>query len=120
MGISQSSFEKPDNERDFPNGHAAFVNVGDHTVGRSTMQPGWKWSNDIKPIVKTDSCQMLHTGVVLSGQLRVEHTDGSTADLKAGDAYAIEPGHDAWVVGDEPFTSVDWAPRVEDFAKPAK
>jgi mannose-6-phosphate isomerase-like protein (cupin superfamily) len=120
MTIATGSFDKPDNERDFPNGHAAFVDVGDHTVARTTMQPGWKWSNDIKPIAKTDSCQMLHTGVVLSGHLRVEHNDGSAADLKVGDTYVVEPGHDAWVVGNEPFSSVDWAPRVGDFAKPAK
>jgi hypothetical protein len=120
MGITQRSFGKPDNERDFPNGHSAFVDVGDSTVARTTMQPGWKWSKDIKPIVKTESCQMLHTGVALAGHLRVEHTDGSTADLKEGDAYIVEPGHDAWVVGDQPFTSLDWAPRAGDFAKPAK
>jgi len=120
MGISQASFDKPDDQRDFPNGHADFVHVGDKTVARSTMKPGWKWSNDVKPIVKTDSCQMLHTGVCISGHLRVEHTDGSTADLKEGDAYVVEPGHDAWVVGDAPFTSIDWAPLAADFAKPAK
>jgi len=75
MSITQRSFGRPDDKRDFPNGHADLVHVGDKTVARSTMQPGWKWSNDIKPIVKTESCQMLHNGVVLSAL----HLSGSGA-----------------------------------------
>jgi len=120
MPIEHASFSKADEKRSFDNGEVEFIHIGDKTVSRSKFRPGWKWSNDIKPLVKTDSCQMLHTGVCLSGQLRVEHTDGSAVDLKAGDAYVIHPGHDAWVVGNEDWTAVDWAPRAGDFAKPAK
>jgi len=120
MSIEQVSFSKPDDVRSFNNGQVEFVHIGDKTLARSKFEPGWKWSNDLKPIVKTDSCQMLHSGVCISGHLRVEHEDGTAVDLKAGDAYVVQPGHDAWVVGDEPYVAVDWAPRAGDFAKPAK
>ena len=67
---------------------------------RLTVQPGWQWSKDIKPLVGTESCQAKHVGVIIEGTIKCVHDDGSEITYSAGDAYAIEPGHDAWVVGD--------------------
>lgn len=72
------------------------------------VEPGWKWSECIKPVVKTDSCQAEHLGTVISGRLRVVHNDGTQVDVSAGDAYFIAPGHDAWVLGDEQFVGIEF------------
>jgi class 3 adenylate cyclase len=80
-------------------------------VGRAIFEPGWRWSDHVKPIVGTESCQVHHIGFVVSGHLHVEMTDGASLEVVAGDAFEIPPGHDAWVVGDEPWVSVDWAGR---------
>jgi len=104
------SFERPDEMGELPKGHAQIVRLGDQLVIRGELEPGWRWSNDWQPIMGTASCQMPHTGVVLSGRWHFEMDDGSGFDLGPGDAYAIPPGHDAWVVGDEPVRTIDWAP----------
>ena len=78
------------------------VVVGGKRVMRLTLQPGWKWSIDIAPTVGTTSCQASHLGVITQGTIRATHEDGTDTTYSAGDAYAIAPGHDAWVVGDEP------------------
>jgi hypothetical protein len=77
-------------------------------VGRFTFEPGWKWSECIKPVAKTDSCQATHLGYAVSGRIHIAHDDGSEADVGPGDAYVIAPGHDAWVLGDEPFIGVEF------------
>ena len=84
----------PDNAR------VETVNVMGQRVMRLTVQPGWKWSKDIKPMVGTESCQAQHVGVIVEGTIKCVHDDGSEITYTAGDAYAIAPGHDAWVVGD--------------------
>jgi hypothetical protein len=76
------------------------VNVGGQKVMKLTVQPGWKWSQDIKPVVGTESCQAKHCGVIVEGTITCLHDDRTEATYSAGDAYAIAPGHDAWVVGD--------------------
>ena len=92
--------------------------VTDFKVARLLLQPGWKWSEHVKPLAQTDSCQVRHTGYVVSGQMKVVMDDRSEADLGPGDAYVIEPGHDAWIVGNEPFVGVDVSVEtVETFAK---
>lgn len=73
-----------------------------------TAQPGWKWSECIKPVAGTDTCQVNHLGVAVSGGLHVVHDDGSEVDLAPGDAYTIAPGHDAWVTGTEPFVAYEF------------
>ena len=78
------------------------VKVGNQRVMKLTLQPGWKWSKDIKPKVGGDSCQATHLGVIVSGAVCAKHNDGTELTYKAGDAYSIQPGHDGWVVGDEP------------------
>jgi len=81
---------------------------GGHVAARMTLQPGWKWSESIKPIAGTDTCQARHVGAVISGHLRVTCDDGTSADLGPGEAYVIEPGHDASVDGDEPFVAFEF------------
>jgi hypothetical protein len=77
-------------------------------VGRYAFQPGWRWSESVKPVVKTESCQVEHIGYVISGRLGVSHSDGSEVELVPGDVYRIAPGHDGWTVGDEPAVVVEF------------
>jgi DNA-binding CsgD family transcriptional regulator len=93
-------------------GHAEItvVSLGDTTITRELMHPGWRWSNDVKPIVGTDQCRANHQIYVVSGRLHVVMEDGAELDVQAGDAVTIPAGHDAWVVGDEPCECVDFSP----------
>ena len=102
------AMDSPDETRTFDHGQAEIVKIGDRTVGRYTFQRGWKWSGSVNPIAKTDSCQVHHVGYVLTDHLHVVSEDGGEAHLGPGETYDIEPGHDAWVVGDEPAIVVDW------------
>jgi hypothetical protein len=90
------------------NARVETVNVLGQRIMKLTVQPGWKWSNDIKPAVGTDSCQAKHIGVIVEGTITCRHNDGSEATYSAGDAYAIEPGHDAWVEGDAPAVAYEF------------
>src|SRR4030095_8138772 len=99
---------KPDEVRTLPKTRAEIVNVGEHTLGRGTFEPGWKWSDCVKPAVGTDSCQVHHVTYVISGRLHVKMNDGTEKELGPGDAGVIPPGHDAWVVGNEPCISLDF------------
>lgn len=110
------NFGKPDEVRDFPNGRAELIKIGGATIGRATLEPGWKWSTSIQPIAKTTSCQAPHFQYHVSGVLRIRMDDGSEFDCRAGDVSNLPPGHDAWVVGDEPVVVVDFQGMV-DFAK---
>ena len=107
-GIEGKSFDAPDETRTPPNTRVDVVNVGGATVARITLQPGRRWSEAIKPIVHTESCQVHHMGTLLSGRMHVVHDDGSEADVEPGGVYNIEPGHDAWVVGEEPAVAVEF------------
>jgi quercetin dioxygenase-like cupin family protein len=106
--INSKSFDDPDETRTPDKTKVDVVRLGDTEVGRFTFAPGWRWSECVKPVVGTDSCQVDHVGYVSSGQLGVEHEDGSQATLSAGDAYRIAPGHDAWVIGDENFVGFEF------------
>ena len=99
--LSSKSFDAPDETRTPDKTRIDIVRLGGATVGRFTFQPGWKWSECIKPVVRTDSCQVHHVGAIVAGRLHVVHDDGTQAEVGPGDAYVIEPGHDAWVVGDD-------------------
>ena len=116
-GLATKSFDSPDETRTPPNTKVDVVHVGSTTAARFTFQPGWRWSDAVKPIAKTDSCQNRHVGAIVSGQLHVRHTDGSEGEAGPGDAYVIEPGHDAWVVGDEPVVAYEFEQSVETYAK---
>jgi len=102
------NFEHPDEVREFPNGRLELVRIGGVVVGRNTLEPGWRWSESVQPIAKTDSCEGAHFGYQLSGTLRVRMDDGTEFECRAGDVCLINPGHDAWVVGDEPVELVDF------------
>jgi Cupin domain len=111
------SFANPDETRSIPNGKVEVLNLGDVQAMRATFQPGWKWSESVKPIAGTDSCQVAHLGYQLSGRMRVRMDDGSEHELSAGDVCRIPPGHDAWVVGDEPVIVLDFQ-GAGAYAKP--
>jgi hypothetical protein len=117
-GVESRTFDSPDESRTPEKTRVDVVRLGTATAARATFQPGWKWSDCIKPVAGTDRCQARHVGVVQSGTLHVEHDDGSELELGPGDAYVIEPGHDAWVVGDEPFVGFEFESRTaEEFAR---
>lgn len=102
------SFEKADEVREFPNGAADILQVGDAEIGRLTLQPGWRWSNDVKPIAGTDLCEAPHFQYHVSGQLAIQMGDGTEFIAQAGDVTSLPSGHDAWVIGDEPVVVIDW------------
>lgn len=111
MPLLRKRLERPDETRTFPNGHLEVYSLGDTIVGRQTFEPGFRWSTDIKPTAGTEWCEVFHQGLVMSGRLRVEMSDGPELELGPGDWFEVPPGHDAWVVGDEPWVSVDFAGR---------
>ena len=107
-GIETRNFESPDETRSPEKTTVELVNLAGGQIGRYTFQPGWRWSECIKPVVQTDTCQVEHVGYVVSGRLHVTHEDGTEGEAAAGDVYRIAPGHDAWVVGDEPAVFVEF------------
>jgi hypothetical protein len=112
-----NNFGTPDEVREFPLGRLELVKIGGVTVGRATLQPGWRWSNSVKPIANTPSCEAAHFQYHVAGVLRVRMDDGTEFDCKPGDVSTLPPGHDAWVIGNEPAVIVDFQGMV-DFAKP--
>ena len=102
------SFSSPDELREFPNGRAEIVNLGGSPVGRLVFEPGWRWSNDLKPIAKTDSCEAPHFQYHVSGRLGIRMDDGTEMVAGPGDLTSLPSGHDAWVIGDEPVVTVDF------------
>ena len=105
--MQKKNLAQPDETRKFPGGQVELVTLGGITFGRGTLQPGWKWSTSVKPIAKTDSCKESHLQYHISGKLRVVMDDGSQADFGPGDVSLLPPGHDAWVVGNEPVVMID-------------
>ena len=102
------TFATPDETRQFPNGHAEILNVGGAAIGRLVFQPGWRWSNDVKPIAGTASCEAPHFQYHVSGRIAVRMDDGTEFIAGPGDVTSLPSGHDAWVVGDEPVVLIDW------------
>lgn len=120
-GMSVSAFaakshDKPDEVRSPDKTRVEVVRLPGFTLGRLKMQPGWRWSACIKPVVGTDSCQVSHVGHAVSGRLTVKMNDGSQKSIAAGDSYTIPPGHDAWVEGNEPFVCIE-VMSAEQYAK---
>src|SRR5687768_12564704 len=111
-GVESKRFDSPDETRTPDKTKVEVLRFGSNTAARFTFQPGWKWSECIKPTVGTDSCQARHVGAVLSGTLHVVHDDGSEAEAGPGDAYVIEPGHDAWVLGDDPVIALEFESKA--------
>ena len=106
--LQRKSFSTPDQVRTFPLGRIDIVNLDETTLGRFVWEPGWRWSKDVAPTVRTKSCQNRHVGYVISGHLHVMMDDGTELDIVTGDAYEIPPGHDAWVVGDTMWDTIEF------------
>ena len=107
-GAEIRDFTAPDETRTPDKTTVELVNLAGGQVGRYTFQPGWSWAECIKPVVGTESCQVEHIGYMVAGSFHIKHEDGTDVDVKAGDVYRIAPGHDAWVVGDEPAVFVEF------------
>jgi class 3 adenylate cyclase len=107
--LQRKSFSHPDEVRRFPNGHTDIVELDETAIARFAMDPGWRWSHDVAPLVGTSSCQLRHLGYVISGRLHILMNDGTEIEFQPGDAYEIPPGHDGWVVGDEPWHTIEFA-----------
>jgi mannose-6-phosphate isomerase-like protein (cupin superfamily) len=113
----RKSLDQPDETRPIEKGKIEVVELEPGRVLRSTFEPGWRWSECVKPIVGGDSCQVHHFGYCVSGRLHVQMDDGEEIEFAAGDAINIPPGHDGWVVGDEPYVGIDVTGT--DFGKPS-
>ncbi len=105
--IQKKSLNSPDETRTFPKGKVEIVTVEGITFGRVTLEPGWKWSEHVKPIANTESCESPHTQYIISGRLKVKMNDGTEAEFGPGDMAIIPPGHDGWVIGNEPVVVID-------------
>jgi len=118
-GLIRKSLDSPEEVRKFKagSGQLELVNLDAGPVGRATFQPGWRWSQHVKPIAKTGSCQAAHTGYFISGRMKVVMDDGEEMDYGPGDFAIMAPGHDAWIVGDDPCVVLDWQ-GFADYAKP--
>lgn len=116
--LQRRRFSEPDEKRSVPNGLIEVVSLDDRVVGRLTYDPGWRWSVDVRPIAGTQSCQFHHFGVTISGRVRVQMADGVELEIGPGDIFEIPPGHDAWVVGDVPWVSVDFE-AMRNYARPS-
>ena len=102
MTLQRKNFQKPDEKRTFPSTRVDTIKIGDIVVDKQIFEPGWQWSKNIKPIAKTNSCQMHHIGLYISGRMKVRADNGQEIEYGPGDVADIPPGHDGWVVGNEP------------------
>ena len=119
-GVTVKSFDAPDEVRSPDKTNLEVVDLGGVKAMRMTAQPGWKWSECIKPVVGGESCQAHHVGTVVAGSMHIKHDDGTESDIGPGDAYVIEPGHDAWVTSDETFVGYEFDSKTaQSFAKPS-
>jgi mannose-6-phosphate isomerase-like protein (cupin superfamily) len=108
MPAQAKTLDQPQETRSFEKGRVDLVELAGNKVGRTNLEPGWRWSTSVKPIVETESCRVAHVGYAISGRLHVRMDDGTELDIRAGDVYELPPGHDAWVEGDEPFRGVEF------------
>jgi hypothetical protein len=111
------SLDSPDEVRSPDKTRVEVVRLEGYTLGRFNFQPGWRWSECVKPVVKTDLCQASHVGYAVSGRITVRLNDGTEKTISAGQSYTIPPGHDAWVEGSEPFVGIE-VMSAEQYAKP--
>ncbi len=114
--MQKKNLSRPEESRSFEKGRVDLVSIGEVTFGRGTFQPGWKWSNCVKPLANTDSCEASHLSYHISGRLRVKMQDGTEQEFGPGDVSFIPPGHDAWVVGSEPVVVLDIS-GMREYAK---
>jgi quercetin dioxygenase-like cupin family protein len=109
-------FEQPDEIREFEKGRFEIVRLGGMTIGRATYQPGWRWSVDVGAATGANSCQVEHVGMVVSGCATAAMDDGSVIEMRTGDIFYVPPGHDSWVVGEEPYVSLHFL-GADDYAR---
>jgi uncharacterized RmlC-like cupin family protein len=114
--MEKKSMVSPDETRSFEKGKVEIANVGGTSIGRAYFEPGWSWEKCVKPIAKTNSCQAPHTQYVISGRMRVRMDDGSEEEFGPGDVGYLPPGHNAWIIGNEPFVAVDFT-GMKEYAK---
>jgi quercetin dioxygenase-like cupin family protein len=114
-GLETKSLDAPDETRPFEKGRAELVTLGGMTVGRASYEPGWKWSEHVGAPLGETSCQVEHVGLVLSGRAMASMDDGTERVMEPGDFFHVPPGHDSWVVGDEPYVSLHFL-GSEDYA----
>jgi hypothetical protein len=100
------NLRQPSEVREFPYGQLEVYHIAGQVIGRATYQPGWRWTTHVGPTVGTELCEVEHLGLVVSGRAAVRMTDGTERVMEPGDLFAVPPGHDSWVVGDEPYTSL--------------
>jgi hypothetical protein len=114
--IQKKSMKSPDETRSFEKGKVEIAKVGENTIGRAHFEPGWSWEKCVKPIDKTDSCQAPHTQYIISGKMRVKMDDGSEEEFGPGDVGYLPPGHNAWIIGNEPCVAIDFT-GMKEYAK---
>ena len=112
MAVTHTNMASPDETRTYDGTVFQVAKLGDATVTRNTLQPGWRWSKNVGSVTKADVCHVHHVGYIVSGTLHVTTNDGHEDEFGPGDAYEIQPGHDGWVVGDEPMTSIEFLGTV--------
>jgi hypothetical protein len=119
-GLVRRTFDEPKEVRPFVDkGQLELVDLDGPLVGRGRFEPGWRWSEHVKPLAGTDSCQAAHVGYFLSGRMRIRMDDGAEEEFGPGDVMVAAPGHDAWIVGDEACVVIDWQ-GFADYAKPRR
>jgi quercetin dioxygenase-like cupin family protein len=106
MDLALVNFDDPTEVRSFEKGRFELYTVGPTTLGRATYEPGWRWSEHVGPLTGQTSCQVEHVGLVLSGAAAAKMDDGREVVMRAGDFFYIPPGHDSWVIGEEPYVSL--------------
>jgi mannose-6-phosphate isomerase-like protein (cupin superfamily) len=114
--IQKKSMNSPDETRTFDKGKIDLTKIGDTRIGRMYLEPGWTWEKCMKPIAKTESCQASHTQYVVSGRVGVKMNDGSEEEYGPGDVLYVPPGHNSWVVGNEPYIGIEIA-TMDNYAK---
>ncbi len=114
--MQKKSLARPDETRTFDKGRVEMITMGGVTFGRATFEPGWRWSTCVKPVVNPNSCQNAHLGFQISGRMHVQMDDGTTLEIGPGEVCSIPPGHDGWVVGNEPVVVIDIT-GMGDYAK---
>lgn len=115
--LQAKSHDSPDEVRKPDKTRVEVVQLEGYTIGRFKFEPGWRWSECVKPVVKTDQCQLSHVGYAVSGRIKVHMQDGTEKTISAGESYTIPPGHDAWVEGDQAFVGIE-VMSADAYAKP--
>ena len=115
--VQSGSFKRPDGVRTFDHGRVELVHLGESSIGRQVIEPGWRWSEHVKPLAGTEWCEFHHFGLVVAGRLHIEMSDGTSMEVGPESVYEISPGHDAWVLGDEAWIGIAWS-GIRSFGAP--